>query len=119
MYYNSFSIFSWYPKCSFNLPDIIDRFIQGKNQGLYHEPGLPNITGQIFGTGTSGHFYYNAKGLGAFYLGAYCGNNECFSSQTSGGSYPMNFDASRSSSIYGNSDTVQPKSIELYFYIKY
>ena len=52
-------------------------------------------------------------------MGAYCGNNECFSSQTSGGSYPMNFDASRSSSIYGNSDTVQPKSIELYFYIKY
>ena len=30
-----------------------------------------------------------------------------------------NIDASRCNSIYGNSDTVQPKSIELYFYIKF
>ena len=31
----------------------------------------------------------------------------------------VTFDANAYNSIYGNSDTVQPKSIELYFYIKF
>ena len=35
------------------------------------------------------------------------------------GTVTEHLDASSSNSIYGNSTTVQPKSIELYFYIKY
>ena len=35
------------------------------------------------------------------------------------GNYDLGFDASRSSSIYGGSSTVQPKSLNLSFLIKY
>ena len=34
LYYNSFSIFSWYPKCSFNLPDY-SNIIYITNNNLY------------------------------------------------------------------------------------
>ena len=100
---------------SFNLPDIIDRFIQGKNTGLYHEPGLPNITGIL----DTGDRRWNTSALsGAFY--GTNGSANKYTDQVSTTTTQIGaFDASRSSSIYGNSTTVQPKSIELYFYIKY
>ena len=115
MYYNSFSIFSWYPKCSFNLPDIIDRFIQGKNQGLYHEPGLPNITGIL----NSGDRRFNTGNVTGCFYPTTAEANKYTNQVTTTTNQVVGFDASRSSSIYGNSDTVQPKSIELYFYIKF
>jgi hypothetical protein len=71
------------------------------------EAGLPNITGKIntgsgYGT-TSGAFYE---------ISSHSGNGA--NSHTN---YIKGFDASRSSSIYGNSDTVQPSSsLKLLYY---
>lgn len=64
------------------------------------EAGLPNITG----TNTSGECG-NAGFSGAFYF------NETWGDRLDGGNYARargSFDASRCSSIYGNSSTVQP-----------
>ena len=105
-----------YIKCSFNLPDIIDRCIQGKNTGLYHEPGLPNITGEFSGNG----WIITQNGLttiGAITTGD--SKSVHYGGSVGTGVDMFTFDASNSNPIYGNSDTVQPKSIELYFYIKY
>lgn len=74
------------------------------NLGDVTAAGLPNITGIT--RGMSG-------GSGAFSSSAGSG--------TWGGStttiYDNSFDASRSSSIYGNSSTVQPQSIKVLYYI--
>ena len=110
-----------YIKSSFNLPDIIDRFIQGKNTGLYHEPGLPNITAafKLGFLGDDGLYDGNASGQSFTYeqIGSRSG------SWGHDGNYARrwqcNFNATRSDPIYGNSTTVQPKSIELSFYIKF
>ena len=61
------------------------------------EAGLPNITGQI-ATGKK-HL-----ATGAFYYA----NLTLAGDDGSGADEVVNFDASRSNSIYGNSDTVQP-----------
>ena len=79
--------------------------------GGYVEAGLPNITGQISADANTG----NITATGAF--------NKT-SSTASGGvgsgyQYYINkvdFNASRSSSIYGNSTTVQPPATQMYLY---
>jgi len=78
------------------------RVLQGAdsdhNAGTTIEAGLPNITGTIGGCCDTGHT------SGAFQISSDCGN-------FNGGPYiqeDITFDASRSSSIYGNSTTVQP-----------
>ena len=117
MCYFPFSRTIRYIKCSFNLPDIIDRFIQGKNTGLYHEPGLPNLYG-TFGITTR----YNLSDMNSKTTGVFTFTNMGFpanyASNNDVGGY-VTFDASIYNSIYGNSNTVQPKSIELSFYIKF
>lgn len=85
---------------------------------MYHEPGLPNITGD-FKVGSDMQHDGFVDGSGAFYAG-----NSMGSPYTAQGAQTRNmpmiaFDSSRCSSIYGNSNTVQPKSIELSFYIKF
>lgn len=86
------------------------------------EAGLPNITGtfglsgawSITGSGTYG---YGTPPSGVFsniiqddhFTGVHGGN-------ASGGG-AIDFDASRSSSIYGNSSTVQPQAIKVLYYI--
>lgn len=74
--------------------------------GTTVEAGLPPITGN-FRTeanieGNTGSAVLN----GAFALGAAYGSH--ISGDIQGGNNLINFDASRSSSIYGKSDTVQP-----------
>ena len=75
------------------------------NVGKYVSPGLPNITGRIGGLNiglTDGAFYNEGSANGA------TGNVI---------SIPIKkFDASRSSSIYGNSTTVQPPATQMYLY---
>lgn len=75
---------------------------------------MPNITGTFNATGldwassgTSGAFHFNISG----------GNNSIVSGSTS--EKLASFDASRSSSIYGNSLTVQPATCKCNFIIKY
>lgn len=89
---------------TFRVPTLQDVFVecgQVSELGDYIPAGLPNITG-TFGAhgynGTSGAFTFTN------------GNRWIESGGNSVGR--GNMDASRSSSIYGNSDTVQPKAIK-------
>ena len=79
------------------------------------EAGLPNITGVVdFGYGNDGSDPYNADG--AFYLTDLT-TRFGRSPDSNDGYGRVNFDASHSNSIYGNSTTVQPQSIKVLYYI--
>ena len=81
----------------------------GHNAGSMIEPGLPNITGQVK-YGNSGDIGVNTSYIsGAFY--ADTGTNvKSASSGSQTNNHPLMFAASRSSSIYGRSSTVQPSA---------
>lgn len=80
------------------------------------EAGLPNITGgldfgdraPVNGWGASGAFYTQTDNYNAYYS-----NDNTMSNRQKS----VDFDASRSSSIYGNSATVQPQTIKCFVYI--
>ena len=77
--------------------------------GRYNEAGLPNITGNIVGA--------NISGDGVLFVP----NNDDgyrYSPNGSQNHTGVNFNASRSNSIYGNSDTVQPQSTNVFIYYK-
>lgn len=77
--------------------------------GSYLEAGLPNIEGSV-----DHCFYYETIGAimkGAFGTSENSGYRKALTTSWVTDSPYLTFDASRSSSIYGNSDTVQPKSI--------
>ena len=103
----------------FRVPNCKGKFLQmvpeGKDHGILGEEkqaGLPNITGTLgFGgsVARSGAFATEPNNT----CGSYGGGDTC------GANYFTNFDASRSSSIYGNSTTVQPPSILVNYFIKY
>lgn len=87
---------------TFVLPNFKNRAIWGSNEFGYIEAGLPNITGSFTSDDTGGN------PAGAFYVSGYPtgdGGN--------GGGWRINLDASRSSSIYGKSSTVQPPAIKV------
>ena len=115
------------------VPDYRGRFLEGDMvAGTVKEAGLPNITGEIHndpGDGTSNNSSIepfnsaeNGKVVGAFikgspkpYRNGYVfdtSNNYNFASEYIG------FDASLSSAIYGNSDTVQPPSVTVRYLIR-
>ena len=98
------------------LPKVSD-ILQGTTDvnalGDLVEAGLPNITG-TFG-GTDGD-----KGGTSQYSGVFYNTNRYYGSTTSvgGDDNPITgFNASRSSSTYGNSTTVQPQTIKAFVYI--
>lgn len=94
----------------------IEGFIQGTNTasqlGDILQAGLPNITGQTGATSignrmpTTGAFAYRND------LGRYS-----YGSATGAYGDVVYFDASTVSSVYGNSNTVQPQAIKVYYYI--
>lgn len=97
---------------TFTVTDIRNSFIKiansDANTGVHTNAGLPNITGYINGCseenqGIGGAFYANGMASGS-----------------SGGGRDVNayFDASRSSSIYGNSNTVTPDNWGLKIILK-
>ena len=91
------------------VPDYRNRFLEGSGAaGTVIEAGLPNITGFICGGWMSGN--------GAFANYRYVG------ASGDGHGYPASdscrFDASRCSSIYGNSTTVQPPAVTVRYFIK-
>lgn len=98
---------------NFVLPDFRGRVLWGAgsddNFG-YIEAGLPNITGTfhctniIFETGSSGAFTYTQKNTGTLDTSGALGTQY---------TNLNDFNASRSSSIYGNSTTVQPPSVKV------
>ena len=88
------------------LPDYRNRFIQGGDSCLVKTAGLPNITG------TTRPISYStaADFTGAFYVDSKTKSTPAASGENRG---IVIFDASRCSSVYGNSNTVQPPSIVL------
>lgn len=97
------------------VPDYRNRFLEGSSApGTIKEAGLPNISGSTWGTfwrsfaNPSGPFTYaieNSKGTGDH-------PSSNFSS------YWIYFDASRCSSVYGKSTTVQPPAVTVRWLIK-
>lgn len=84
--------------------------------GNYVAAGLPNITGNTHWVGAVLNNNNTSYATGAF--SAFDTNT---GSYAGGGGYSnaagrLSFYASRSSSIYGNSSTVQPKATEMYLY---
>ena len=105
---------------TFALPNLIDKFIEGSaTSGTELSAGLPNITGTISMHG-QGSGTVLARCAGAFYAegvwNAY-GETSPQAGATSIGNVILN--ASNSSSIYGNSNTVQPPSVTMRYIIKY
>ena len=91
---------------------IIEGTIDTTALGDLVQAGLPNITGFFQGGRSGGETGYVAPS-GAFSRGL---GRDTY--QGGGGDmYDMTFDASRSSSIYGNSSTVQPQTIKVLYYI--
>ena len=96
-------------RTTFALPNLIDKFLEGSTTaGTVKAAGLPNITGQSYSFLTGGALDNS---------GALSYTNEAESITASGGKYAswgkILFDASRSSSIYGNSTTVQPPALTM------
>jgi microcystin-dependent protein len=112
---------------TFNLPNLVGKFAEGaETAGTEKEAGLPNITG-TFNIGipaNNGNANTAAIGsaTGVFYASAPIGNNKPYwnptGAVTSQNNGLANFNASRSSSIYGNSDTVQPNALTTRYIIK-
>lgn len=100
----------------FKLPNLQDQFLQGANRnlGTMKEAGLPNITGNFSAQVAE----TNQTKNGAFYAN---GERTHCDGGTSNPTYPngFSFSASRSSSIYGKSNTVQPPAICVNYVIKY
>lgn len=89
--------------------------------GSYVEAGLPNITGSVDLTGqgntTTPRFNANDVADSALYNNVSITAGRYHTDSSSGGGYNrIEIDASRSNSIYGNSDTVQPKATQMYLY---
>jgi hypothetical protein len=97
---------------NFNVPNLVDKFIQGSTtSGTEKEAGLPNITGI---NGAIRLSNTTSEPYGAFYrdrTASYAGNEQ-------GQGSTISFDASRSNAIYGNSDTVQPPALTMIYIIK-
>lgn len=100
---------------TFKLPDWRNRTVMGANSasevGTYLESGAPNITGFITGGGQN----YTTQYGGAFY--GYGGSTDTADAGHS--TVPVvGFDASRSNSIYGAAEIIQPPAGKALWIIK-
>lgn len=100
---------------TFNLPNLIDKFVQGSAvAGTVKNAGLPNITGD-FGAKT---WKDDTLPTGVF-VQTWYDNNVTPRGENKDRNTRVSFDASRSSSIYGKSTTVQPPALTMIYAIKY
>ena len=94
---------------------MIEGFVEGTLDedalGELTEAGLPNITGSFYGVQNTSPIYSGAFKNSSTTLGYSVGGgiNVCAGT--------LQFNASDSNPIYGNSDTVQPQSIKGFYYI--
>ena len=99
---------------TFNLPNTVGKFLEGDvGAGTYYAAGLPNITG---------HFSTALEWSQARFDGAFRRDNQNGSGPEGSAwsnSQLISFDASRSSTIYGASTTVQPPAMTVIYCIKY
>lgn len=99
---------------TFNLPNTVGKFLEGGVEaGTYYAAGLPNITGH-FSTALE---WSQSRFDGAFRRDNQDGHGPEGSEWTN--SQLISFDASRSSTIYGASTTVQPPAMTVIYCIKY
>ncbi|WP_275040379.1 phage tail protein [Anaerovibrio lipolyticus] len=97
------------------LPDLRSRFLEGSDIGnQVIEAGLPNIK--------AGYFLNYYSGTLSYFGGLYCAGA---SSSSGVPDYPTHYiihydilDFSRSNPIYGRSNTVQPPSVTVRYYIR-
>ena len=106
----------------FNLPDTHHRFLEGTTNvsevGSYIAAGLPNSSGILrVIDGTYGVF--SSESTGVFKVMP--GTNKINVTVSGGyqGDNHANFDLSGGNSIYGSSDTVQPKTMRGYWLIRF
>ncbi len=105
---------------SVRLPRVVN--VQGlfdlSNLGMTVSAGLPNITGQtrMIAANNVGMYYHPDSDSPIYGSGSATGQPQ----YSSGGTTQpyLNFDASRSNSIYGKSDTVQPEAIQYPYFIQ-
>lgn len=101
---------------TFNLPNLVDKFVEGSaTAGTVKSAGLPNITGQ---------FTVDQIQLEPIVFNGAFSEADSVEYPISGGGSGnkirvISLDASRSSSIYGNSTTVQPPALTMRYIIKY
>ena len=99
---------------TFNLPNTVGKFLEGGVEaGTYYAAGLPNITG---------HFSAALEWSQSRYDGAFRRDNQNGHGPDGSewsNSQLISFDASRSSTIYGASNTVQPPAMTVIYCIKY
>lgn len=105
---------------SFCIPDLTARTVfgvsEGNDLGKYLEAGLPNITGSISVT----NLWPSSNDSSGSFTNTYVkGTNNAGDGGTRAQCYKFDFDASRSSKIYGKSSAVQPASVVTNFLIKY
>lgn len=100
------------------VPDYRGRFLEtDSTAGTVKEAGLPNITGAFSSEALNGGGITGSPSpTGAFY--SVFANFKHIASPVEGSNCIIHFDASRSSSIYGNSITVQPASVTVRRFIK-
>ena len=102
------------------LAGFIEGTVDSQNLGSITQAGLPNITGTATAPADAGASpgYYPFK-TGAFYSPDSNTRFQAYSGWTSttDPAFAIGFDASRSNSIYGNSSTVQPQSVKVFYYI--
>lgn len=100
---------------TFNLPNLIDRFIQGSAMGgTYKNAGLPDIQGGW----TDFVGYQNTTGITPNAFKSSGSNLRASQDEDYYGHNVMDFKASRYNSIYGNSNTVQPPALTMKYIIK-
>lgn len=112
---------------TFNLPNCSGKFLQMNTEkavGTNISAGLPNITGTVPRVLTCGNSSTTIDaGTGAFSEMAQVSANKSAAGNSSSGWWNDNrnlkFNASKSNTIYGNSDTVQPPAIIVNYFIKY
>lgn len=107
---------------TFTLPNLTDRFIQGSSTaGTIKEAGLPNITGTILSVGEDFGLFapMEVTTTGAFVRGNEKGRRRGGGDSSTFNPTTLTFDASKSNSVYGASNTVQPPAVAMRYYIKY
>lgn len=97
------------------LPDLRDRFLEGSDvPGMVLEAGLPNITAGWSDRG----FDTWGTAWGAGYIGGGLQERTGHNSGSWDNTHSFCLDASRSSTVYGKSNTVQPPAVTVRYYIR-
>lgn len=113
---------AWY----YGIDEVNERIFMPRNNwfmqmasnsvGSFTDAGLPNITGEITPANDSDDTIQGSC-TGAFYRKSSEQKGGVATDYSKGGTYGIGINASRSSTVYGKSTTVQPKSVKQLLYI--